>query len=64
MTHAGGQGYHSDKRLIPIMREMLQDKGPAEVAEGEVLLTGLKGPLEEGFRRKVETMASQIPIRP
>ena len=42
---------------------MLQEEGPAEVAEGKVLVTGLKGPLEEGFHRKVETLASQIPIR-
>ena len=50
------------QRVIPIMNEILQGKGLVKVAEGKILVTGLKGPLEEGWQKKVETFASQIPI--
>jgi hypothetical protein len=36
----------------------------AIVGEGKILVTGLKGPLEEGWQKKVEAFASQIPILP
>ena len=36
----------------------------ARVAEGKILVTGLKGPLQEDWQRKVEAFASQIPILP
>jgi len=52
------------QRVIPIMNEILQEKGLVKVAEGKVLVTGLKGPLEEGWQKKVEAFASQIPILP
>jgi len=52
------------QHVIPIMNEMLQGKGLVKVAEGKILVTGLKGPLEEGWQKKVETFASQIPILP
>jgi menaquinone-dependent protoporphyrinogen IX oxidase len=52
------------QRIIPIMNEVLQAKGLVKVAEGKILVTGLKGPLEEGWQRKVEAFASQIPIMP
>jgi hypothetical protein len=52
------------QRIIPIMNEMLQEKGLVKVAEGKILVTGLKGPLEEGWQKKVEAFASQIPILP
>jgi hypothetical protein len=52
------------QRIIPIMNELLQDKNLVKVAEGKVLVTGLKGPLEEGWQRKVEAFVSQIPISP
>jgi len=52
------------QRIIPIMNEILQEKGLAKVAEGKILVTGLKGPLEEGWQKKVEAFASQIPILP
>jgi hypothetical protein len=32
-----------------------------KVAEGKVLVTRVKGPLEENWQQKVETFASQIP---
>lgn len=50
------------QRVRPIMNEILQGKGLVNVAEGKVLVTGMKGPLEEGWQKKVEAFASQIPI--
>ena len=50
------------QRMIPIMNKLLQEKGLAKVAEGKVLVTGMKGPLEEGWQKKVEAFAAQIPI--
>jgi flavodoxin len=52
------------QRIIPIMNGILQEKGLVKVAEGKILVTGLKGPLEEGWQKKVEAFASQIPILP
>jgi flavodoxin len=52
------------QHVIPIMNEMLQKKGLVEVAEGKIFVTGLKGPLEEGWQKEVEAFASQIPIPP
>jgi hypothetical protein len=52
------------QRVRPIINEILQGTGLAKVAEGSVLVTGLKGPLEDGWRKKVEAFASQIPIQP
>jgi hypothetical protein len=50
------------QRVIPIMNKLLQEKGLVKLAEGKVLVTGLKGPLEEGWQKKVEAFAAQIPI--
>ena len=50
------------QRVIPIMNQILQDKGLVKVAEGKIQVTGIKGPLEEGWQKKVETFVSQIPI--
>ncbi len=52
------------QRVIPIMNDILQEKGLIKVAEGKILVTGLKGPLEEGWQKKVEAFASQFPILP
>jgi multimeric flavodoxin WrbA len=51
------------QRIIPIMNELLQAKGLTKVAEGKVLVTGMKGPLEEGWQKKVEAFAAQIPMK-
>ena len=40
------------QRVIPIMNELLQEKGLVKAAEGKVLVSGLKGPLEEGWQKK------------
>lgn len=52
------------QRVIPIMNQILQEKGLVKVADGKILVTGIKGPLEEGWQKKVEAFASQIPILP
>jgi hypothetical protein len=52
------------QRVIPIMNGILQGKGLVKVAEGKILVTGLKGPLEEGWQAKVEAFASQVPVLP
>jgi flavodoxin len=48
------------ERVIPVMNELLETKGLKKVAEGAVLVTGIKGPLEEGWQDKVEAFADQI----
>jgi multimeric flavodoxin WrbA len=50
------------QRVIPIMNQLLQAKGLVKIAEGKVLVTGLKGPLEEGWQRKVEALVTRIPV--
>ncbi len=52
------------QRVIPILNERLQEKGLTKVAEGTIIVTGIKGPLEEDWQKKVEAFAAQIPIRP
>ena len=39
---------------------MLQAKGLKKVAEGAVFVTGIKGPLEEGWQQKVAAFADEI----
>ena len=48
------------QRVRPLMNELLSAKGLVKVAEDKVLVTGLKGPLEEGWQRKVEDFAARI----
>jgi menaquinone-dependent protoporphyrinogen IX oxidase len=48
------------ERVIPVMNELLEAKGLKKVAEGAVLVTGIKGPLEEGWQNKVAACAGQI----
>jgi flavodoxin len=52
------------QRVIPVMNEILQEKGLVKVAESKVLVTAPKGPLEEGWQKKVAALASQIPLLP
>lgn len=49
------------QRIRPIMNEILQDKGLVSVAEGYVYVTGMRGPLEDDWKTKVEAFAAQIP---
>jgi hypothetical protein len=53
------------QRVIPIMNEILGGKGLVVVAEDKVMVTGegWKGPLEEGWQRKVEAFVERIPVQ-
>lgn len=48
------------ERVIPVMNELLEAKGLKKVAEGAILVTGIKGPLEDGWQNKVATFAGQL----
>jgi hypothetical protein len=48
------------QRVRPIMNEILQRKDLAKVAEGTIHVTGLKGPLEEGWEVKVNAFAAAL----
>ena len=50
------------QRVRPIMNEILKGAGLVKVAEDKVHVTGLKGPLEEGWQKKVEAFAARILI--
>jgi hypothetical protein len=44
------------------MNEILQAKGLATVAENKILVTGLKGPLEEGWQAKVAAYVDMVAV--
>ena len=48
------------QRVRPIMNTLLQATGLVNVAEDKVYVTGLKGPLEDGWQDKVEAFAPRI----
>ena len=50
------------QRVRPIMNEILKGAGLVKVAEDKVHVTGLKGPPEEGWQKKVEAFAARILI--
>jgi hypothetical protein len=50
------------QRVRPIINEILQGKGLVNVTEDKVYVTGLKGPLEEGWQKKVEEFVARIPV--
>jgi hypothetical protein len=50
------------QQVRPIMRELLQGAGLVAVAEGCVYVTGIRGPLEDGWQQKVEAFATRIPL--
>lgn len=50
------------QRVRPIMNEILEGKGLVEVGEEKVYVTGLRGPLEDGWHEKVSAFAAGIPI--
>jgi flavodoxin len=50
------------QRIIPIMNALLEPKGLVKVAEGTVLVTGIKGPLEDSWQKKVEDFVARIPV--
>ena len=48
------------QRVRPIMNEILQGAGLVSVAEDKVYVTGLKGPLEDGWEQKVQAFAARV----
>jgi len=52
------------QRVRPVMNEILEGKGLIQVAEDKVYVTKLKGPLENGWRKKVQAFAASLPGRP
>jgi menaquinone-dependent protoporphyrinogen IX oxidase len=48
------------ERVRPIMNELLLGKGLVAVAEDKVYVTGMRGPLEDGWQQKVEAFAGRI----
>jgi hypothetical protein len=48
------------QRVRPIMNEILQGKGLVRVAEDKVHVTGLKGPLQEGWQERVRGFVDRI----
>ena len=48
------------QRVRPIMNEILQGKGLVPDAEDKIYVTGMKGPLEEGWQEKVHAFAPRI----
>ena len=52
------------QRVRPIMNEILQGKGLVSVAEDVVHVTGLKGPLEDGWQTKVAGLVTRILTNP
>ena len=48
------------QRVIPLMNETLQGKGFVKIDEDRVLVTGLKGPLAEGWQVTVQAFAARI----
>jgi hypothetical protein len=50
------------QRVRPIMNEILHRMGLVQVAEEKIFVTGLKGPLEDGWQEKVKAFATRIPV--
>jgi len=42
------------QKVLPIMREILEAKNLQKVAEKRIYVLGIKGPLEDGWQKKVE----------
>jgi hypothetical protein len=53
----------SGQKVRPIMNELLEGKGLDKVGEEWVYVTGLKGPLAEGWQSKVDAFADRLPVR-
>jgi hypothetical protein len=50
------------QRVRPIMNEILLSKGLVWVAEDKIDVTGLKGPLEDGWEHKVAGFAARLAL--
>lgn len=52
------------QRVLPVMSEVLTAMGLTKVAEAKVQVTGMRGPLEDGWRERVADLAAAIPVDP
>lgn len=57
----GEQDLARYQRVRPIINQILQGKGLVNVAEDKVHVTGLRGPLEDGWQAKVDAFTARIP---
>lgn len=48
------------QRILPIMSELLAQKGLVEVAADTVFVTAMRGPLEVGWQDKVSAFAAKV----
>jgi menaquinone-dependent protoporphyrinogen IX oxidase len=48
------------EKVRPSMNEIMQGRGFVEVAEEKIYVTGMKGPLEAGWQRKVDEFADRL----
>ncbi len=48
------------QRVRPTLNELLQGKGLVKLGEGTVHVTGLRGPLEDGWELKVDAFAAAV----
>jgi menaquinone-dependent protoporphyrinogen IX oxidase len=51
------------QRVRPIINQLLQDAGLVNVAEEKVYVSGVKGPLEDGWADKVTAFAESLPLQ-
>lgn len=51
------------QRVIPKMAAILDKRGFVKVTEGKVLVMDMKGPLEEGWEKKVEEVVKEVLVR-
>ena len=51
------------QRVRPIMNEILESKGLVSLATATIHVTGMKGPLEEGWQEKVDAFAARVATR-
>jgi hypothetical protein len=48
------------QRVIPLMNEALQARGLVSIAEDKICVTGIKGPLEDGWQDKIAAFAARL----
>jgi hypothetical protein len=48
------------QRVRSIMNELLQGAGLTKIADDKILVTGIKGPLEDGWETKVDDFVHQV----
>jgi flavodoxin len=50
-----------DTKALQKMKDILQPKGMMKISDGlKIKVTGMKGPLEEGYQKKLEEFATEI----